>query len=71
MADIFTTLLQVAILKRAAVMEQWLVNHSDHYPGPRLGISRDYLTAMSHCTCGESFEVTLNINITTKVMPKI
>ena len=63
--DIYTSLIWAAQLKRAALLEQWLVQHMEHYPGPRLENMVDSTIQRGVCSCGTAVELTI---VTTVVM---
>ena len=69
MGDIVTGLIRAAVLKRASALEQWLVLHEDHIPGPFIEIpTHDYATHHARCSCGAVFEVTIVIATATRSM---
>ena len=71
MADILTTLIQSAVLKKAALMEQWMVQHAECYPGPSVEFQTDkYNVTTAHCSCGESFEVATVVSTLSRVIKK-
>jgi len=59
MADIFATLLQSAIYRRAAMMEQWLDRHKWHIPSPQIELSNDSVTQTTRCSCGDECDFTI------------
>lgn len=81
MADLLTQLLQGALYKRAAIMEQWLANHKEHYPGPSIEVynvdrydrihNDGMLWQVGRCSCGESIETTIIPSLTSVVTKKI
>ncbi len=71
MADTMHNLIFGAVMKRATLLEQWLVQHAEHYPGPHLEIPlHDSLTHNGRCSCGESIELTISIDFTPRVIRK-
>ena len=65
--DIVTGLIRAAVLKRASALEQWLVLHEDHIPGPFVEIPiGDYATHSARCSCGAVYEVTIVIATATR-----
>lgn len=71
MADVFATLLQSALYKRAALMEQWLVQHKEHYPGPKIS---EYVESLGRqrgaCSCGSDLELNLLISVEVRATGK-
>ena len=67
--DILTALLFQATLRKASILEQWLVNHRMHYPLPAIEISNDQLFERGRCSCGETLELTVLVNVVPKVIP--
>jgi hypothetical protein len=58
-ADILATLLQSAIYRRAAMMEEWLDRHKLHSPSPQIELSNDSMTQTTRCSCGDECEFTI------------
>jgi hypothetical protein len=68
--DILTSLMWGASLKKAALLEQWLVNHRMCDPGPHLAFSDDQLFEHGKCSCGEEIEIAVNVHVSSRVKPK-
>ena len=68
--DVLTSLLMVATLRKAAALEQWLVNHRACYPAPALEFSDDATFERGRCSCGEVLELTVIISVVPKVIVK-
>jgi hypothetical protein len=56
--------------KKAAMLEQWLVNHRACYPAPSFAFTDDNLFAHASCSCGEDFEMTVVVDVVPKVIRK-
>src|SRR5437870_2640036 len=53
MADVYASLMWSAVLRRAALLEQWRLRHAEHYPGPQLETTvDDYTITTARCSCG-------------------
>ena len=64
MNDITGTLIFQAVLRRAALMEQWLVKHKEHFPGPHTEVFVDDLDRLiGKCSCGASIDTQIVISI--------
>lgn len=60
--DILTALTTAAVHRRAALLEQWLVEHHDCWPGPSVASPfAEPLVRHAKCSCGAELEVTLLI----------
>lgn len=68
--DILTSLMFSATLRKAAALEQWLVNHRHCDPRPALEFSDDATFERGNCSCGEVFECTVIIDVVPKVYRK-
>lgn len=68
--DILTSLMFTATLRKAACLEQWLVNHKNCYPGPRVAFADDNMFTDAACTCGETLELTVIIDVVPRITTK-
>lgn len=68
--DILTSLMFSATLRKAAALEQWLVNHRACYPGPAVEFSDDQCFETGRCSCGEEMEITVVIDVIPRVKAK-
>ena len=68
-SDITSGLIFAAVLKRAALQEQFIQNHRLHIPGPSVEIQTDdYATSLVRCSCGDSLETTIVTTVETVVV---
>jgi hypothetical protein len=71
MADIYTSLMQAVVMKRATLLEQWIVQHKEHYPGPQLQTyADDFTISTARCSCGESIELVIVIGLEARIATK-
>jgi len=68
--DVLTSLMMSAVFRKAAALEQWLVNHRHCDPAPRLRFIDDNSTNFASCSCGASLQVTVVIGIDVKERTK-
>lgn len=68
--DTLTALMLRATFRKAAVLEQWLVNHRHCDPAPQLQFADDSAFETGNCSCGERLELTVLIDVVPKVTPK-
>jgi len=66
MADVYTSLMQSAVFKRAALLEAWRLRHAEHYPGPQFQTDfGDATISTARCSCGAAFTITIVISLVT------
>lgn len=69
--DVLTKLLWGAALRRAAALEAWLVQHMEHYPGPRIEAHpASPFTQHAACSCGASADFTIVVSMDTRAVKK-
>jgi hypothetical protein len=58
-----------SVLKRSALIEAWLTQHFEHYPGPHLeSYVEDSFMQKAVCSCGA--EATFTIVVHVETLPK-
>jgi len=57
-------------LRKAAAMEQWLMQHRMHYPGPAMELATDNVQSLARCSCGASYELTVVVALSARALAK-